>query len=440
MTSRLAGASAAVVLLAVVLLGGLTWRTTGRDIARLTSSRRLVLAGEVAALLKAAYAKAGSWQRANLYPAQLLAAESGASLVVRDRVGAAVKGSGAPTPPLRPALRLQAAGAPLTRPLSVGGRTVGAAILHFRSGTPAAERRVRRSVERTVLLGGLLAASIAALIGALAARRITRPLRTLTAAAQAHAAGDRAARAGPPGPAELGELGRAFDDMAETVEREDALRRAFAADVAHELRTPLAIAQAEVEALVDGVAEPTPARLHSLHEEMLRLARIVEDVETLAAAEGARLRLARERIDLAETARETVALLEDQALESGVRLTAQLEEAQVNADPTRLEQIVRNLVANAIKFTPAPGEVTVAVRVARDEALLVVEDTGPGLAEDDIAHLFERFWRGQAAREAPGSGVGLAVAAELVRAHGGRIEAGNRPEGGARFTVSLPRA
>ena len=132
-------------------------------------------------------------------------------------------------------------------------------------------------------------------------------MRGLTRAARSVAAGDCAARAGGAGEAELGELARAFDRMAETIEREDALRRAFASDVAHELRTPLAIAQGELEELVDGIQEPTPERLRSLHEEMLRLARIVEDSETLAAAEAAQFRLEREAVDLADVARNVVA-------------------------------------------------------------------------------------------------------------------------------------
>ena len=228
--------------------------------------------------------------------------------------------------------------------------------------------------------------------------------------------------------------------MAETIEREDTLRRAFASDVAHELRTPVAIAQGELEALVDGIQQPTPERLRSLHEEMLRLARIVEDVETLAAAEAAQFRLERETVDLAEVARDVVTSLHAQADTSGLKLTTQLQPAPVDADRARLEQIARNLLGNALKFTPTGGSVAVSVASANGTARLVVEDTGPGIAQDELPHLFERFWRGQSARGSAGSGVGLAVVAELVRAHGGQVNATARPGGGARFTVTLPRS
>ncbi|HTS52525.1 MAG TPA: HAMP domain-containing sensor histidine kinase, partial [Burkholderiales bacterium] len=301
--------------------------------------------------------------------------------------------------------------------------------------------QVRSALGRTVLWGGALAAGLAAAIGLLVAGRITRPLRRLTQAAQSVAAGDRGARAGGGGePAELGELGLAFDRMAATIEREDAVRRAFAADVAHELRTPLSIARGELEELLDGIAQPTAERLSSVHEEMLRLGRIVQDVEMLAAAQAAQFRLERDRVDLAAVARDTVARLQPQADAAGLQLITQLAPTAIDVDRPRMEQVAHNLLANALKFTPAGGSVTVSVASVNGDARLIVEDTGPGLSEDELAHMFERFWRGPAARDSDGSGVGLAVVAELVRAHGGKVEAGNGRGGGARFTVTLPQA
>ena len=444
MGRRLATSFAAVVLLAVVLLGGLAWRTTGREISRLAAARHQAAAQGVTAVLGATYSAAGSWRSADLYPAELLAAREGALLSVLDQAGAPVTGSGGSAARLEQDLRARTGarfGAPLLEPVEAAGGPVGTAALRFRSGASAAERTVRRGVERTLLIGGALAAALAAAIGAVVARRLTRPLSRLTDAALAQAHGDRSARAGGAlEPAELGALGRAFDGMVETIERQDELRRAFAADVAHELRTPLAIVQGELEALIDGVAEPSPERLRSLHEETLRLGRVVEDVQTLAAAEGARFRLERLPLDLAEVTLETVEQLRPQADASGLELTTRLQAAIVRADRTRVEQIVRNLVGNALKFTPRGGSVTVLVETGASEARLVVEDTGPGLADDELPHVFERFWRGHSGRDAPGTGVGLAVAAELVHAHGGRIEAGNRRDGGASLTAWFPLA
>jgi two-component system sensor histidine kinase BaeS len=449
MASRLVVAFAGVAVLAVGVLGVLIWATTESEVSSLVETRRTETAADVAAALADAYTAGGSWSGADLRAARMLATSSGATLVVRDSAGATVRGGPGFGMGMGMGSGMMGMGAaedgPLGAPLEVdvvaGGTQVGTAELRFPVATPEAEQQVRSALGRTVLWGGLLAAALAVAAGLLVARRIVRPLRSLTTAARSLAAGDRSARAdGGSEPAELGELGRAFDRMAETIEREDLLRRAFAADVAHELRTPLTIAQGELEALVDGVEEPTPERLRSLHEETLRLARIVADVETLAAAEGARLRLERRRIDLAEVAREAVSHLHAQADASGLRLTTQLESVTVDADPARLEQIARNLLGNALKFTPSGGSVAVSVAAANGDARLVVEDSGPGIPEDELPHVFERFWRGRHGRAATGSGIGLAVVAELTRAHGGRIEATSRPGGGARFTVTLPRA
>lgn len=441
MASRLTIAFTVVVLVAVAVLGGLTWRTTQRELAALIRSRHVTTERNVATLLADAYASSTSWRGADLGPARVLARAGSATLTVLNVRGVIVQGSGL-LPGGAPAGRVPVQlGPPVSIGIFEGGTQVGTAVIRFRVGTPSAEDRVRRAVGRTVVWAGILSTLVALVAGVVVSRRITHPLRRLTRAARSVAAGDRSARADAASePGELGELGRAFDAMAETIEREDRLRRAFAADVAHELRTPLAIVQAQLEALVDGVERPTPELLGSLHEETVRLARIVEDVETLAAAEGARFRLDRERVDLAEVVREAVAHLHAQADAAGLELRTHLGPVTVDADRARLEQIARNLLANALKFTPAGGAVTVSVRALDGSARLEVADTGPGLTDDELPHVFERFWRGESGRQVEGSGVGLAVAAELVQAHGGEITAGRAAEGGARFTVTLPRA
>lgn len=163
-------------------------------------------------------------------------------------------------------------------------------------------------------------------------------------------------------------------------------------------------------------------------------------METLAAAEAAQFRLERERLDLAEVAQDAIAGLRGRAESSGLRLVTHLVPVAVNGDRARLAQIARNLIGNALKYTPAGGQIDVWVKPTADGSLLIVEDTGPGFTDDEAPRLFERFWRGRSAADADGSGIGLAVVAELVRAHGGSVLAAPRPEGGARFTVALPRA
>lgn len=179
----------------------------------------------------------------------------------------------------------------------------------------------------------------------------------------------------------------------------------------------------------------------SLHDEVLRLGRLVDDLETLSAAEAAGLRLQRRPVDLAGVMADAVDLLRPQYDAAGLELTADLTPVRVDGDPTRLHQVVGNLLTNAAKFTPAGRRVAVTVVPNDGTARLEVLDTGPGLPLDELPHVFERFWRGRAAAGTSGTGIGLAVVAELVHAHGGRVEAANQGEGrpGTRFTVILPR-
>jgi two-component system, OmpR family, sensor histidine kinase BaeS len=448
MARRITAAFAAVSLLAVGLLGALIWVTTGAQVSDLVDERNEETTVAVAAELASAYAVAGGWTGADLRPARVLAASGGATLLVRDDAGASVTPGGYGRPGrglghMPGGMHVPPAGAlgPAREvAVTVGSERVGTAVLRFPVAAPEAEAALRRTLGRTVLWGGALALVVAAALGIVVSGRLLGPLQRLTAAARSVERGDRSVRVGAAAaPAELGHLARAFDGMADALEREDELRRAFAADVAHELRTPLAIARAELEALCDGVVPPTAERLRSLHDEMLRLGRIVEDVQTLADAEAAAFRLDRDEVDLARVAHDALAGLREHAAADGVRLSAQLEPAIVVGDAARLEQVARNLVANALKFTPAGGKVDVSVHALNGHARLVVADTGPGVPDDERNRLFTRYWRGAGARGTSGSGVGLAVVSELVRAHGGEVGVDDSPGGGARFTVELPR-
>jgi signal transduction histidine kinase len=256
------------------------------------------------------------------------------------------------------------------------------------------------------------------------------------------AGGDRAARVGEIRAAgELRELAAAFDQMAGTLDRQEQIRRNLVADVAHELRTPIAILQAGHEALLDGVAEPTPAELGSLRDEVLRLARMVGDLQTLAAADAAALNLTRRPCDLAELAAAAADSLVRRFEAAGITLDRELAAVPVLADPSWLHQVITNLLTNALKFTPAGGHVTVSTRPDGDDAVLRVTDTGTGIPAEDLPRVFDRFFRGQQASQISGSGIGLAIAAELTEAHGGRLAAASEGPGlGTRMTLTLPAA
>ncbi len=321
--------------------------------------------------------------------------------------------------------------------LTMGGRRIGDLYLALPEGTvPLADREFRRSVNWLLLLGGLGAGSIGVGAGVIASRRTVRPITELTSAARDLQAGDRQRRAEVTGNDEIAQLARAFNDLVDSVEREDAVRRAFAADVAHELRTPLAVLRSELEAVQDGVVEPAPALFSSLHDETLRLGRLTADLETMTSADSVEFDLHRRPVDLADVVARAGAALSHRFAEGQLRLILSTEPAAVSGDEVRLQQVVTNLLTNTLKFVPPGGSVTVSTRTMDGRAELDVHDDGPGISRDDLAHVFERFYRGHQVRTG-GSGIGLAVVAALVHAHGGEVTVVNLPDGGASFRIRL---
>lgn len=439
LSTRLAGAFVLVAVCAIGALAGLTLLAARSEISGLADSQRQQTVRDVAGALRDAYRSAGTWASADLQPAYAVARSGGAQLRVADASGASIVGSG---PGRGPGAARHAGGETRVAAIVVDGARVGTATVRFLvSGLPDQERRLRDALVRRVLVAVAVAVLIALLVAASVSRRITRPLARLRDAVGRLERGDHGARAGTSAaPGEIGELAAAFDRMGDALAREDELRRTLTADVAHELRTPLTILRGHCEALVDGVEEPTPERLASLHEEVLRLGRIVEDVEALAAAEAAGLGLRDADVDLAEVAGNIVELLRPQFEAGEVELRAELEPVVVRGDADRLAQVVSNLLANASKFTPAGGHVVVSLRRDGARAVLRVADDGAGIPADELAHVFTRFWRGRGAAAVGGSGIGLAVVDELVRAHGGTVEVAAPSEGGAVFTVAIPIA
>ncbi len=430
---RLALAFLVVALAAVALLAGLTATFAAADVATLASQQRGQLANAIAVAAGAVWDQNNAWASADLSPVLDLAARTGEAVQIRDQAGHVVVSSPgfdtAPGPQSSPAV-------------VVRGEQVGTAVVRSTgTGLNAADRVLQTALLRAIAGAAGLAALLALLTGLAVARRITRPVSRLIAVTRAMAAGDRAARVGEIRAAEeLRELAAAFDQMAGSMERQEQIRRNLVADVAHELRTPIAILQAGHEALLDGVTEPTPAELGSLRDEVLRLARMVGDLQTLAAADAAALNLAQRRCDLADLAAAAADSLARRFEAAGITLDRRLAASPVLADPHWLHQVITNLLTNALKFTPVGGHVTISTRPSGANVILQVSDTGPGIPADDLPRVFDRFWRGRQAARVSGSGIGLAVAAELAQAHGGRLAARSEPGRGTEMTLILPRA
>jgi len=429
---RLALAFLGVALAAVALFAVLIAVFSAADVSSLAGRQRDELASAFAVAAASSWQQ-GGWADADLTPVLDLAAHSGLQLQVRDTAGHAVAATSG---------FASAAGPKATAPVLVKGREEGSVLVGLTaSGLGAADAVLRTALLRAIAGTAGLAALVALVTGLWVSRRITRPVARLISVTRAMAGGDRSARAGAiRAPGELRELAGAFDHMADTLDYEDKVRRDLVASVAHELRTPVAVLQAGHEALLDGVTEPSPGELGSLRDEVLRLARMVDDLQTMAAADAAVLQLARERCDLADIAGSAADSLARRFEAAEVSLDRVLATAQVLADERWMHQVVTNLLGNALKFTPAGGTVTIRTGQDGPSAVLEVEDTGVGIPADELPRIFDRFWRGRAAASTSGSGIGLAVAAELARAHGGTLTAASQPGDGARITLTLPRA
>ena len=294
-----------------------------------------------------------------------------------------------------------------------------------------------------VVLAVAGASSSAALLGALlVTRSISLPIRRLERASATLAAGDFSARAPEDGPAELAELGRAFNDMAGKLERLFDARRQLVAWASHDLRTPLASLQAMLEAVEDGVVD-ADHYVPAMRQQVRALASLVDDLFELAQIDAGALTLDLSEWPVEPLVRSCLRGLEAEAQARRVQLVCRVEgDAQVRIAPEKVERVLLNLLTNALRHTPSDGSVAVVVEPGASELLVAVEDTGAGLGPGAEERMFERFWRGDAARSpsAEGAGLGLAIARGLVEAQGGRIWAENRAGGGARVAFTLPLA
>ncbi|NYD50716.1 two-component system sensor histidine kinase BaeS [Actinomadura luteofluorescens] len=278
-------------------------------------------------------------------------------------------------------------------------------------------------------------------VSVLVATRLARPVRAVTAAARRMRGGDGSARVTVRAKGEVGELGAAFNEMSEHLDRMERQRKAMVSDVSHELRTPLSNIRGWLEAAQDGVADLGPALTASLVEEATLLQHIVDDLQQLALADVGRLRLHPEPVDVADLVEQIATVYRAAAEAAELALTAEVTgRPHLDADPVRLRQAVGNLLANAVRYTPAGGRVSLRAYADGDDVLIEVADTGPGIAPEHLPHVFDRFWRAEKSRsrQTGGSGLGLAIVRQLAEAHGGSAAVRSEPGRGATFVLRLP--
>ena len=381
-----------------------------------------------------AYADHGGWQVAPLKP--VLSGLQHTEIRITDSAGGVVAASpGFGTDTVSPSARA---------PVIVAGHHVGTVTLRFsHSGLDAAIARLEAQRWWVRIYAGAIAVVIALVVSVPVSRRITAPIdRTLTAM-RTRAAGHRETRISDlRAVGELGELLAGYNEVSDSVDRQERAQRNLVADVAHELRTPAAVLQAGHEAMLDGITEPTTENLSSLHDEVLRLGHSLEALRALAAAEAAALQLRLVPHDLAAVAADAAAALAAPVDMAGLQLSSELSKTMVLCDYERMREVITNLVTNAIKYTPAGGEIRLEVGPdAGHRAILRVTDGGVGIPPDELPHVTERFFRGRgSAGMVAGTGLGLTIAAELVRAHHGELDITSEQGHGTQVTITLPQA
>jgi signal transduction histidine kinase len=315
---------------------------------------------------------------------------------------------------------------------------------------PAAElyvapfRRLSTSINRSLLLGGSVAIGIALLLTFVLSRRITSPIGALAKAARRLGRGDLSQRFQFQGEGEVAALAQAFNSMAADLEHAEQLRRNMVADVAHELRTPLSNIQGYLEAIRDGVVEPDAAAIRSLNEETALLSRLVNELQELSLAEAGELKLVYQAEDITKLVKQAVTPWQPQLTAKEIALSLDLPDnlPPVNIDWQRVNQVLHNLLENAVAHTHKGGTINVAAITRGDWVEVSVSDTGEGIPAEDLPHIFERFYRvdKSRARATGGSGLGLTIAKRLVEAHGGKITVQSKLGKGSRFSFTLPIA
>ncbi|KAB8140475.1 HAMP domain-containing protein [Chloroflexia bacterium SDU3-3] len=330
------------------------------------------------------------------------------------------------------------------------GKQIGT--LAFRMGKDQSEllqpQTTFRAVARSFVLAALLLLGFLLLLAVLLSRWLARPVRGVTSAALLVAGGQLDTQVAGARVRELDDLASAFNTMARSLSDADRQRRQLTADVAHELRTPLSIIKGRLEGVQDGIYQATPEQIGQLLDETALLERLIEDLRVLALAEAGQLPLYREPMDPTDLLAAARASFAAQAAERQIALSYEAADdlPLIDIDPQRMQQVLGNLLANALRHTPAGGSVGLRAELRGGgkgqppSVAISVRDTGAGIAPDDLAHIFERFWRADQARTrgTGGTGLGLAIARQIVVAHGGDISAESERGAGTCLTITLP--
>jgi len=428
----------ALVLVIVAVLGAValvSMQVTARTFRGYEAHRLSLRDQRLEQALTTHYALYRSWS--NIQPEiEQMAQLTGERVILTDRQGRVVADSTGeqlgqliPRPWERPG-----------RPILYNGAPVG--MLYISFPAPPDGGSFLAAANRTLVLIAAIAGASAVLIILGLSRRILAPVEALKAAAQRMEAGDLSQRVNITSNDEIGDLARSFNRMADGLERLEQIRRNMVTDVAHELRTPLTNIRGYLEALQDGVVAADESVVASVYEEAMLLNRLVDDLQELSLAEAGQLKLEREPTDLAAVVSQVVEAMRPRAKAKQVALHIDLpaDLPPVDVDARRIGQVLRNLLENGLTHTPPGGQIDIVASANQRWATVTVSNTGSGIAAADLPYVFERFYRADRSRSRAtgGAGLGLAIARQLVEAHGGQIEVASEADQGARFTFTLP--
>ncbi len=330
------------------------------------------------------------------------------------------------------------------REITVAGKTVGyLGVLPRRKLSHRRDLHFSQQQHRFLLLLGLSMVLISMLVALPVSRQLVLPIKSLAAATRKLASGQYRTRVAVDSSDELGELSRDFNTLAMTLENNEQARQQWIADISHELRTPLSVLRGEIEALQDGVRELTPARLDTLHAEVMNLSRLVKDLYELSLSDIGALNYHKQSTDVMAVLDRTLETFRNAFDDKQIAINFEKDgkARTIFADPDRLQQLFSNLLANALRYTDAGGQLRITVADINRSVAITVEDSAPAVAAGDISRLFERLYRVDVSRnrETGGSGLGLAICKNIVEAHEGTITAGNSALGGLKITLVFHR-
>jgi two-component system sensor histidine kinase BaeS len=332
------------------------------------------------------------------------------------------------------------------RSLSFQGRVVGylGLLPHEKISDERQLRFLKQQKNAFALVAGVLVL-LAAGLALILATRLIRPIRALAGATHDLASGRYDTRVPEASSDELGQLARDFNVLALTLEKNEQARRQWVADISHELRTPLAVLRGEIEAIQDGIRKPTEDSIRSLHGEVMRLSRLVDDLYQLSLSDLGALTCRKEELDLAALLTDVMAMYRDEFVDKGIRITDDVSLKPgpvVFGDPERVHQLFANLLDNALKYTDSGGELAILLECRDGLVTIDFLDSAPGVPENDLEKLFDRLFRVESSRnrKTGGAGLGLAICRNIIEAHSGTIVARPSPTGGLWIRVTLPEA